>query len=189
MAGLVSRTVLSQTLSERVRASGPYRTEVVVDYPAPDFRGLVVSADVIVVGTIGPSRPVISPSGRSLETEYDISIGEVVTDKTARKIQAGRVVIVRRLGGQTTIDGHEVSIVEPDFPFFKEGERYVLLLKYAGENPNPMLEYGGQSAFKINADTSVRQASLTHGWWTRERDPVALDGFLREVREVIGRNR
>lgn len=115
MAGLVSTTVLSQTLSERVRASGPYKTEVVVDYPAPD--------------------------------------------------------------------------AEPDFPLFKEGERYVLLLKYTSQNPNPMLEYGGQSAFKIDADTSVRQASLTHGRWTRERGPVALDGFLREVREVIGRNR
>jgi hypothetical protein len=172
-------------LVERVKAHGTdFHAEIRLEYPRPGFETIVAESDAIIIGTVGSATPVLTASDPGLDTDYKVTVDQLIWSRSSTGVQQGRVVVVRRPGGATTIDGHNVVVSEADFPSFQASEKYVLFLERVASASYFRPRYGGQSAFRITGG-SVRQAFLGFGDWNDTRGPLALAAFTDEVRQII----
>ena len=172
------------SLRERVKASGgDYATEIRAMYPRVAPETLVLEAEAIVIGKVVAATPIVDDKPPELHTDYQIAVERVVRSTSTSRLRDGDTLIVRKMGGATTVDGHNVVVSDPDFPPFNYMETYVLFLESVPSASHFRLRYGGQGAFRVT-DGVVRQASLVNGDWNETRGSVALDAFVNEVRQV-----
>jgi hypothetical protein len=149
-------------------------------YEPATFEMLVQRADTVVVATILKGRTFLA--GEQIVTHYDARVDQVIR-RTPPGLIRGDVLMVRRVGGAMTMEGHSIVGHENDFPQFTIGDTYVLFLKRVENREFYWVAYGPQGAFHVDAD-SVRQVSEVFGSWNRERGKVSLRDFIAEVLAV-----
>jgi hypothetical protein len=174
-----------ESLAERAQTRD-VTVQILSGYAPATFEMLVAESDTIIIGTV--TRGQTFPSNDHILTHYDVTVDQVV--KPARPpLTRGDTVIVRRAGGATTLEGHNVVGEENDFPQFAVGTKYMLFLQRAERGNYFWVTYGPQGAFQFT-DAGVRQVSEIFGSWNRDRGTrVPLDSFIGEIRQSIATQR
>ena len=174
------------TLAERARQQD-VSVRILTSYAPATFEMLVAESHLIVVGTVTRGQTFLIDNNH-LFTHYDVTVDQVI--KPAQPpVTRGDTVVVRRAGGVTTLEGHNVVGEENDFPQFAVGTQYVLFLQRAEGGDYFWVTYGPQGAFQFG-DAGVRQVSEVFGSWNRDRGTrVPLNAFIAEIREAISVSR
>jgi hypothetical protein len=147
-------------------------------YEPATFEMLMREADTIVVGRPVVGRPFFQ--GERLVTDYDVAVEQVIRRTRPPGVARGDVLVVRRMGGVLTLEGHNVIGEENDFPQFTMQDRYVFFLQASEYGSYYWVSYGPQGAFHIK-DGFVQQVSQVFGSWNRERGKVSLPAFIEEI--------
>lgn len=173
-----------QTLREQARL-GPVERHIMTGYEPVTLAQIASQSETIVVGTVEGGRTFVSPDGKQLFTDYDITVDLALKRTVGRELVRGDALVVRRAGGVTQIDGVSVVAIENDFPQFKPGERYVLFVRSVPSESHYVMVHGPEGAFVVS-DGRVRQVSEEFGSWNRERGTrTALASFVDEVRAML----
>lgn len=149
-------------------------------YEPATFETVVKEADTVIIGK--PIRGRTFFAGEQIATHYDFVVDRVIRRKPPGLVR-GDVLVVRRLGGAMTFEGHNVVGHESDFPQFTINDTYVLFLQRVENREYYWVAYGPQGAFHVE-DDSVRQVSKVFGSWNRERGKVSLSNFIAETLAV-----
>lgn len=149
------------------------------EYEPATLDMIVGKSDTIVIGTIGAARTYIV-NDEQIFTDYDVTVEQVIRRAPPGLVQGDRLV-VHRLGGVMSLEGHHVVAEEDEFPRFEFQARYVLFLQRVADQPSYWVSYGPEGAFRI-ADDSVRQ--VWDGPWNREHEAVPLASFVGEVQRL-----
>jgi hypothetical protein len=169
-------------LAQRAREQD-IRLRITSAYPPANFDMLVGESDAIVIGTVTLGRTFLA--GETIQTNYDVTVDRVIRGKPSSGVTRGDVLVIRRAGGATTVEGHTVIGEEEDFPQFSVGNMYVFFLKRAEQGTHFWPAYGPQGVFRLD-ESRVRQVSEAFGSWNRERgNNVPLETFVREVQQWI----
>jgi hypothetical protein len=173
-----------QTLREQTRF-GPVERHIMTEYDPVTLDQVAARAETILVGTVASGRTFVSPDGKQLFTDYDITVELSVKQTVGRGISRGDTLVVRRVGGVTQIDGVNVVAIENDFPQFKPGERYVLFVRSVPGSSYYTMVHGPEGAFLVS-DGSVRQVSEEFGSWNKDRGvQTPLTPFVDEIRAIL----
>lgn len=151
-------------------------------YEPATFEMIMKEADTVVVGTPIRGRTFLLGDDHIM-THYDVRVDQVIRRTQPPGIVKGDVLVVRRVGGAMTLEGHNVVGHENDFPQFTINDTYVLFLQRVENQDYYWVAYGPQGAFHVDAE-AVRQVSEVFGSWNRERGKVRLRDFIGEVLAV-----
>ena len=175
-------TAQDSGLAQRAREQD-IRVWITSEYCPANFDMLVSESDVIVIVTVTLGRTFLA--GETIQTNYDVTVDRVIRRKPSSEVARGDVLVVRRVGGATTVEGHTVIGDESDFPQFNVGDTYIFFLTREEKATYFWPTYGPQGVFRL-ADGKVRQVSEVFGSWNRERGTsVPLEVLVREVQQWI----
>jgi hypothetical protein len=134
------------TIPELVKlvAPNPVYQLMQVELLPDTLEELVAKSNIVLLGQVESSRVYMSDDQRELYTDYVVSpIGTIPTSsKTAATIPQGGVV-VKRWGGQTTVDNVPVTFETTEFRFFRTGDRLLLFLRTLDEKQGKFTIVGG----------------------------------------------
>jgi hypothetical protein len=119
---LVRRNAPQPVLQARTRELFPKSVEQILP-----------QADLVVYGTVGQIDTYLSADQKALYSDCVINpIRVVLPQSIATVARPGQVpqIVVNRWGGQTTIDGVSVAVVDDNLPSFHTGEEVFLILRY-----------------------------------------------------------
>ena len=173
-----------QTLREQAR-QGSLEITILNEYDPVTLEQIAARSDTIVIGTVRLGRVSLSTNERELFTDYEISVERALKRTQGPGLAPGDLLVVRREGGVTQLEGNNVVATENDFPPFAIRGRYVLFLKTIPKEPYYLTVHGPQGAFAISND-SVRQVSEKFGSWNAERGTqTPLSGLIGEIQELL----
>jgi hypothetical protein len=173
------------TLPERVRQqAGQIETQVIREFsPGIELHDLVKDSDLIAEVTVMGGQSRLSKNQQSIETDYDVLVLNPLFSRQPT-VRTGGKVVVTKPGGTVTIEGHQITTFEKDFPPFQTGEEYVLFLAFEQSTGHYAVRYGAQGAFRSAAGT-IEQVSKSFGKWNEERGQVTLLDFRQELAAII----
>jgi hypothetical protein len=126
------RNLLSERIHERSDPTAPL-TEIHGNGEISfDMESLVKGADLIVYGQVENVRTTLQVDGKNLITEYTIIPTRRLWPATEPKQRVPGVVqslIIRKWGGQATIEGVAVSQIESSVPAFHVGDELLICLE------------------------------------------------------------
>ena len=163
-----------QDIRDTAKQQGAIEVLILKQYPPVDLRTLVTKADLVVRTVVTGSKSFLA--GDRVSTDYNVQVLSGILGEDLN----GKTIVIRRDGGE--IKDARILAYEPDFPFFRVGEEYVLFLKRAPEG-HYVIPYGAQGAFNVEGAT-VSQVSRSTGTWNQERGRVEVLRFLSEIAEA-----
>jgi hypothetical protein len=168
-----------------VRQHGPIEQVLHRDGGPVDLRELVTASELIARGRVVNLKSFERRRGSSavILTDYAVDLLDIFHQEVAPPRQAGDQIVVRRDGGELTVEGILISAYVPGFPAWAIGEEYVLALR---EDPTTKLfvvVYGGQGAFQIGPDWVARQVHHIQGETPEERPRQDLP--VDELRSLV----
>jgi hypothetical protein len=124
----------AQSLADMVRRHGSIELALTSDGGPVDLQELVKASEIIARGRVVGLKSFESRRGSSavILTDYVVDVLDIFHQRLARPRQAGDQIVLRRDGGELTVEGVLVRAYVPNFPAFEIGEEYVLVL---GEDP------------------------------------------------------
>jgi hypothetical protein len=133
---------LRPTLPELARRFGPkpvYQSRI-ADFVVESLESVLPRADVIVHGTVDRVTTYLSPDQRDLYTDYLVRPLRMIPPRPPAVLaRPGQTpvppapIVVTRWGGQTTINGVQVTQEDAEVSAFRVGDEVVLLLAYSKE--------------------------------------------------------
>lgn len=115
-------------------------------------------SDIAVIGTVSRQVSVFNSTKRGIVTEALINVQEVLYSKTGNSVADHNDIYVARPGGTVIVGGHKVSVVDPTFPAFSTGSKYVLFLKLDARTNSYRVE--NSDAFELSG-TQVKSVNPT----------------------------
>lgn len=101
------------------------------------------NADLVVLATPLKRYSALTADHSFIFSDYEMRVEQVFKDHTAQ-LSPGSSIVVARAGGVTTVNGHNVRAIDPEFHLFHIGEPYLLFL----------YQIPGTGTFKAFADNS-----------------------------------
>ena len=155
-------TSCSDTIPELIELMRPDPVERHAVYDRFDlpFSELASRAEVIVEGDVRPVRTYLSDDKCTLYTDYELSSPVFIVGSRAlpRTPGAQPPLLWRQVGGTLTIDGVKVIVDESVTPWYKAGDRLIVMLARLPGSDRFELVASGASAFFVRPDGTIRQA-------------------------------
>ena len=152
----------SDTIPELVELMRPNPVERHTLYERVDvpFSGMAASAEIIVEGNVRPVRTYLSDNKCTLYTDYEITSPSFILGGAPPPASPGpqRPLVWRQVGGTMTIDGVNVIVDDALTPWYKAGDRLIVMLTRLPGSDRLELVASGASAFRVQPDGTIRQA-------------------------------
>jgi hypothetical protein len=153
------------------------------DLPLFDLESLAKNSVGVMIGIPIKSKPQLSASGRSVITEYDVVIQEVIKGE----ITQGDTIKVSLPGGKVEFeDGTSVELNTPGFERMVNGRSYILFLYAKHDESNAYLLTGGpQGLFELSSNgTSIKPHGRPTDPAVKEAKDKTVQSFLENVRSL-----
>ncbi|RPH56188.1 MAG: hypothetical protein EHM89_15885 [Acidobacteria bacterium] len=175
----------AQSLADMVRRHGPIELALIRDGGPVELHELVKASEIIARGRVVGLKSFESRQGSSavIVTDYVVDVLDILHQQLVPLRQAGDQIVVRRDGGELTVENVTVRAYVPDFPAWEIGEEYVLALREDPKTKTFAVMYDGQGAFRIGSDWVARQVRHIQGETPEERTRVDLP--VDELRSLI----
>jgi hypothetical protein len=177
--------VAQSKLVEHFRRGGMTEVVLIRDYPPVGLADLVADATLIA--------QVVIIGARSYEENRGPGQGEIMTAFRAdvqdiylqrgKPLLPGAIITIRQDGGTLIVDGKPLTAADSQFPAFTVGEEYVLFLRPDRAGDGFIVWYGGQGAFRVDADRVARRVTHYPGDTPDER-PI-LDRPIDAFRQLV----
>lgn len=110
------------------------------------------NADLVVLATPLKRHSALTADHSFVFSDYEVCIEQVLKDVTGQ-VFSGNIIVVARAGGVTTVNGHPVRAIDPEFRLFRLGEQYLFFL-YQIPNMGTFKAFADES-FLISGDRAI----------------------------------
>jgi hypothetical protein len=120
--------------------------------PLAKLKTLVVNADAIVIGI--PTRRVssLTASHKFAFSDYEVTVNRIIKNPHSQILPNTQIVITRP-GGVVSLDGVTFRAIDPEYPLFRLGVPYVLLLHVVQSSGSYRVNVA--DAYRIDGDAIV----------------------------------
>jgi len=91
---------------------------------------LAEKADAVVMASFVSKSSQITSSGKSVFTDYDVRIEQVLKDASPGTLKCDAIITVTRLGGKVLLFGRAASFYDSSLNPLMPGRRYLFFLRY-----------------------------------------------------------
>jgi hypothetical protein len=173
------------TIPDLVRQQAPqpvWQGRIAEQMPK-DLEELAPLADLVIKGKVASARAYLSKDERDLYTDYVIHPSQVFLQARVHDSpQPGVVaaIVVRKWGGQTVIEGVQVTAEDSNVRAFIVGEELLLCLTY-DQSTGKYVIAGGTGAFSVRGD--VIYPFMQHPK-TESLTAMKVEEFAAEIRRL-----
>jgi len=144
------------------------------------FQSALCRADAVVVGTIKEKTSQFTDDEKSVFTDYQVTVEEVIKNNASSPISTSNQITTTRDGGAVVLNNRTFRVIRESFNPAIVSKRYLLFLRFIPETGSYLMY--GNGTFQLEAEEVLALGPGAREEISKQRRQKDVLGFLNEIR-------
>jgi hypothetical protein len=184
--GEKARSLIKKTQKDlRIVTGEPYPIEASGDTGLPSQNAFIQELDckseAVLVGRVKSKVSQLSEDGKSVFTDYEVEVKDLIKDTKPERIKNGQTITVTRSGGAVKLHGRIIEVFNKSYKLLNVDREYLLFLGYLNDSDS-YKPTDIEGTFEIY-EGRVRRFTDTYNKY--QPTDNALQDFITEIRTTL----